>query len=286
VGELTREVSLDHGNHVCWAYGSDQEHQEVLTHFLKEGLESNQRVLYLSRRFTDEKVMSYLREAGVAADDVFRSGQLVFLDAETAYVGEEGFQPERMEQAFRQAAAQAVDDGYRGLRAASETEWLLPTFVDPARFVEYEYWIDRVVAGLPQIGLCGYDARHLNPDWLLALQAVHPHQITGPSVRQTPFRVGSGMNGEIVVEGEVDATCHEAFRLALRAVAARGAEEVVLDLEALDFISLTALRVLVDFGWELNLEGRSFFLRSLPEVAKRIMHPALGCGRLSNLQLA
>src|SRR5207245_7450946 len=76
------------------------------------------------------------------SSDVCSSDLLVFLNAETAYLGEEGFQPERMEQAFRQAATQAVADGYRGLRAASETEWLMPAFVSPASFVEYELWVE------------------------------------------------------------------------------------------------------------------------------------------------
>jgi anti-anti-sigma factor len=259
----------------------------VLTRFLKDGLERNERVLYLARRFSETSVMGYLREAGVPAERFSDTGQLVFLDAEAAYLGEDGFQAQRMEQAFRQAAAQAVDDGFSGLRAASETEWLMPRFVNPSRFVEYEFCVDHVVQSLPQIGLCGYDARYLDPDCLLALQAVHPHRITGPSVRQSPFRIARGELGEIVVDGEVDGSCHEAFRLALGAVAAaHEPEEVVLDLERLRFISLSALRVLVDFGWELNLEERSLILRSLPEVARRIMHPSLGFDRPSNLHLA
>jgi len=266
---------LQHGDHICWIYGSDEEHREVLTHFLKEGLEGNERVLYLTRHFTDERVIEYLREAGMAAEDFLGSGQLVFLNAEAAYLGEEGFQPERMEQAFRQAATQAVADGYRGLRAASETEWLMPAFVSPASFVEYELWVDRVVASLPQIGLCGYDARHSNPDWLLALQAVHPYQIIGSSVRQSPFTVSSGHEGEIVVEGEVDWDCQEAFRLALGAGAACAPEALVIDLAGLQFIDLSGLRTLVELGRELNSEGRAVRLRSCPEVAKRIMHPSV-----------
>src|SRR2546429_9622463 len=59
---------LRHGDHICWIYGSDEEHREVLTHFLKEGLEGNERVLYLTRHFTDETVMEYLREAGGASE--------------------------------------------------------------------------------------------------------------------------------------------------------------------------------------------------------------------------
>src|SRR2546425_5054197 len=110
-----------HGDHICWIYGSDEEHREVLTHFLKEGLEGNERVLYLTRHFTDETVMEYLREAGGAAEDVLPSGQLGFLNAETAYLGEERLPAERLAQALLQAATQDVADGDRGRPAASQT---------------------------------------------------------------------------------------------------------------------------------------------------------------------
>src|SRR2546422_9091313 len=84
---------LQHGDHICWIYGSDEEHREVLTHFLKEGLEGNERVLYLTRHFTDERVIEYLREAGVAADEYLCSRLAVFLQAGTGDHGQRCFQP-------------------------------------------------------------------------------------------------------------------------------------------------------------------------------------------------
>src|SRR2546421_8256572 len=83
--------------------------------------------------------------------------------------------------------------------------------------------------------------RHSNPDWLLALQAVHPHQIIGSSVQPSPFTVSSGDKGEIVVSGEVDWECQDAFRLALGAGAACGPETLVIDLAGLAFIDLSGL---------------------------------------------
>src|SRR2546425_12758837 len=96
---------LQHGDHICWIYGSDEEHREVLTHFLKEGLEGNERVLYLTRHFTDETVMEYLREAGVAAEDVLPPGELVFLNAATGYPRGEGLPAGSIEQAVLQGAS-------------------------------------------------------------------------------------------------------------------------------------------------------------------------------------
>jgi anti-anti-sigma factor len=230
--------------------------------------------------------MGYLREEGIAVEEVLGSGQLVFLDAEAAYLDEDGFQPERMGNVFREAAIQALVDGYRGLRAASETEWLIPEFVSPASFVEYELWVDHIVAGLPQIGLCGYDARYSSPEWLQAIQAVHSHRITGRSVPQSPFTVASGDRGEIVVRGEVDWTCREAFQLALAAAAACAPQDVVLDLDGLQFVDLSGLRALPGLARALRAEGRTLTLRSLSSIARRVIHPALGFQLPSNLRIS
>jgi anti-anti-sigma factor len=210
----------------------------------------------------------------------------VFLDAEAAYLGEDGFQPKRMGDAFRQAATQAVVDGYRGLRAASETEWLIPEFVSPASFVLYELWVDHIVASLPQIGLCGYDARSSRPEWLQAIQAVHPHRITGRSIPQAPFTITSGDQGEIVVRGEVDWRCREAFQLALAAAAAYAPADMVLDLDGLRFIDLSGLRALPGLARALRAEGRTLTLRSLSSVAKRVLHPSVGFQLPSNLRIS
>src|ERR671924_1996297 len=65
---------IQQGTHICWTYGSDQEHREVLTNFLKGGLERNERVLFLTRRSHDETALAYLRDAGVEVEEYLRSG--------------------------------------------------------------------------------------------------------------------------------------------------------------------------------------------------------------------
>jgi anti-anti-sigma regulatory factor len=271
---------LQSGDHVCWIYDSDKEHREILTRFFKEGLERDERLLYLARRFTVENVTAYLQDAGIEVKDALRSGQLTVMDAEAAYIGEDGFQPERLADASCEEAMQAVVDGYRGLRAASETGWLAAEVVSPARLVEYEFRVDEVVSSLPQIGLCGYDARCVDADWLLALQAVHPSRILSPSARPSPFTI-TRADGAIAIQGEVDQTCCKAFSLALRAVAASlsSRQEMILDLIGLRFRDLTGLRAVARLAETLHAEGRSLTLHVLPEVARKIIfHPSAGFG--------
>jgi anti-anti-sigma regulatory factor len=272
---------LQLGDHVCWIYDSDEEHRKTLTHFVKEGLERDERVLYLARHSTLERVTAYLQDAGIAVKDALRSGQVTVVDAEKAYLSEDGFQPERLADACCEESMQTIVDGYRGLRAASEAGWLVPKAVSPAQLVEYELRVDEVVPRLPQIGLCGYDARYVDANWLLALQAVHTSRITSPSVRPSPFTVTKA-DAVIAVQGEVDWTCREAFSLALRAAAAAipSRQEMVLDLIGLQFGDPTGLLSLAGLAERLDGEGRSLTLRVLPEVTREIIFHLSGRFRL------
>jgi anti-anti-sigma regulatory factor len=259
----------------------------VLTRFVNEGLQRNERILYLGHRFDRGSVLEYLRDAGVAAEGYCRSGQLILQDGRhdprRAWFAR-GFQPERSVRVFQQAAAQAIADGYRGLRVASESDWLLSELVSPPDWVEFELGVNDLVVGTPLIGLCGYDARLCDHDWLLALQAVHTRRITGPSARQSPFAIG-GDGRKIVIEGAVDWSCRESLRRALRAAVSCGSEELVIDLGPLRFIDLSCLRILVELGRELGLEGRSLRLRSCTEIARMVLHPSLGFDQPWTLQL-
>lgn len=195
---------LQSGNHVCWIYDSDEEHREILTRFFKEGLERNERLLYLARRFTVENVTAYLEDTGIEVKDALRSGQLMVMDAETAYLGKDGFQPERLADASCQVAMQAVVDGYRGLRAASETGWLVPDVVSPTRLLEYEFRVDEAVSSLPQIGLCGYDARSVDADYHLLRQRGERQQCPVPSPAGTGAAVLHHRQGDPRSYGQGD----------------------------------------------------------------------------------
>jgi anti-anti-sigma factor len=286
ISELKADAELYPGDHVCWTYASDQEHREVLTRFLAQGLERNERVLYLGHRYDEETVLGYLQEAGVADEDFRRLGQLVVQDIHRALQGDGSFPSKGGGQVLEQAATRAVADGHRGLRVASESGSVAPALLSAAALLEHELWATPMVVRAPLTALCGYDARFCQPDWLLAVQAVHPLRVTGSSVRPSPFRVGSGNCGETVLEGKVDWRCRAAFRLALQAAAVCGPAELVVDLAGLEFIDLSGLRVLVELCQELNSKRRSLILRSPPEVVRRIMHPSLGFDPPSNLHLS
>ena len=53
---------LKPGDHLCCIYETDEDHRDLLTPYLRQGLERNEKVVYIVDARTAETVLGYLRE--------------------------------------------------------------------------------------------------------------------------------------------------------------------------------------------------------------------------------
>src|SRR5688572_16202481 len=79
-------MHLQSGDHVCWAYGSDAEHREVLTSYLLDGLHRHERVAYYAPNGGQDRAAEYLTDAGQDVPALLAGGQLLVEPAEDAYL--------------------------------------------------------------------------------------------------------------------------------------------------------------------------------------------------------
>ena len=61
-------TGLEPGEHLCWLYETEEEHRAVLTSFIRQGLEREEKVLYIVDAHTAETVLGYLRDDGLETD--------------------------------------------------------------------------------------------------------------------------------------------------------------------------------------------------------------------------
>src|SRR5688572_20225699 len=104
VGMATPETSrrireLGRHDHVCWIYGSDEEHRAGLVEYVDAGLRLGERVMVASasaHRSADNglPVTTALGRAGVPVEAARATGQLVLTSAEQEYAGHGGFDPD------------------------------------------------------------------------------------------------------------------------------------------------------------------------------------------------
>jgi DNA-binding CsgD family transcriptional regulator len=176
IAELTR------GDHACCLYETEEEHRSVLTSFLRQGLERNEKVLYIVDTHTAEAVLDYLRDDGLDVEPYLARGQLSILGRDETYMRGGLFDPDEMMALLRAETEQALVEGYQALRITGEMSWALLGLPGSERLIEYETRVNEVFRGGSCLAICQYDRRAFSPALLLDVLCTHPIAVVGAAV--------------------------------------------------------------------------------------------------------
>jgi anti-anti-sigma regulatory factor len=233
------------GDHACWIFDDDDRCLREMARFVQAGLARRQRVVYLTASLTPSALQVALQARGVHAAEAAAAGRLAILPARDAYLTDGRFDPARVLRLTQDAVAEAVRDGYAGLRAVSDLSWTLarPPGVD--RLVRYEIEANRLFLDGLAVGACLYDRRRFDPDLLRALAAAHP--CTNPARAddgwRPPLRIRREPTG-LWLRGAADATNRDALAAALGVVVDGAGGPVRVDVSELTFLDAAAAGLL------------------------------------------
>ncbi len=174
--------SLKPGDHLCCIYRTEEEHKQVVSLFVRLGLEKNQKVIYIVDAHTAETVTGYLREEGVDLDNYMETGRFVILTGDETYTKDGKFDPDAMIALLKEETNKALDQGFSAFRVTGEMTWALKDLPGTERLIEYENKLNRFIPAHRCIGLCQYDKRRFSPSVLLDVLRTHPHAIIGTEV--------------------------------------------------------------------------------------------------------
>jgi PAS domain S-box-containing protein len=173
---------LEPGDHLCFIYETEEEHRAVLTSFLRQGLERDERVLYVADAHTLETITAYLRGAGLDVESHLNRGQLVVLTANDSYLRRGTFDPDAMIALMRSETKRALSDGYSALRVTGEMTWALHGLSGSDRLIEYEAKLNSFFPGSRCLTVCQYDRRRFEPKVLLDVLRTHSIAIMNTEV--------------------------------------------------------------------------------------------------------
>ncbi len=170
-------LRLDHGDHLCGLYETDDEHLQLLMSFVLGGLQGNQKVVCIDDTHTAHELRRRLPAED--AEDAEKHGQLVFLTSRDVYVHGGAFDPERTIGLLKAWTEQALAEGYEALRVTGEMRWALGDLPGSEHLTRYEALVDRYFQDSACIGLCRYDRRVFPPEMLLDVLRTHPKALIG-----------------------------------------------------------------------------------------------------------
>ena len=170
---------LQPGDHLCCIYETEEEHRELITSYLKRGLEKREKVIYIVDVRTAETVLGYLRDAGVEVEPYLSSGQLSILSVGESYMASGVFDPDGMIGMLADETEKALAEGYSALRVTGEMSWALRGLPGSGRLMEYEAKLNRFFPGRKCLAICQYDMRRFEPSILLNVLSTHPFAVIG-----------------------------------------------------------------------------------------------------------
>ncbi len=180
IEELNNKLlRLEPGDHMCCLYETEEEHRRLLTPYLQQGLDNDQKVIYITDARTGQQVLDYL---GGEVEELTGSGRLQLAAASDSYLRDGVFDPDRMIELLDREASRALKDGYTALRVTGEMSWALRGDPGSERLIEYETKLNDFLPGKPITALCQYDRRRFGADVLRDVLRTHPIVVVGLEV--------------------------------------------------------------------------------------------------------
>jgi hypothetical protein len=167
-----------------------EERIEVLSSYLRQGLERGEKVLCVIDKGSPDALLDALsfRDAGLEAQRL--SGQLSFAPIEeTAKPGESGL--DGMSAWLETEERLALCQGYSALRVTIEMGWILRGGVRAADLLAFELGLHTFLKGRKCTVLCQYERKKFKPALLLYVLSVHPKIIFERELHDNYFFLAS-----------------------------------------------------------------------------------------------
>ncbi|MCU1337992.1 MAG: Adenylate cyclase [Bryobacterales bacterium] len=177
------------GDHLCSIYENHEEQLAVAVPFIKIGLDRREKCVYIADDDNVENFQNTLRREGVDVDQALKSKSLTVLRKDQAYMKRGCFDPEWMFDFWSEAARKAVSEGFTGLRASGETEWVARGGRGLERWMEYESTVSHTLADTRCATLCQYNSRIFPAELIRDVIRTHSTAVYGGTVCRNMYFV-------------------------------------------------------------------------------------------------
>lgn len=235
-----REASIDDAgvlephDHVAWV-GSADELDSVASAAFADGARRGEKLLFVAEDPDPARL------GGVdGLEGLLTTGQLELLAVDAVYGTGKAFSASAQLATFEGVLADALADGYRGIRVVADNTPLVRGDEESfRRWLAWEQLTDRFQASSMVTGVCFFDRAALSGERRADLAALHP--VRCASIADPPFSVFSDGNA-VSVTGTIDGLSAERFGRILGTVPVD--RPLVVDLSGSESVDREALLVL------------------------------------------
>jgi len=179
-------AELTHPRHICAFFNSEDEEYRVLMPFIRDGLDCGQKAVHVVSSDRRDRHVGRLSAGGIDASAAQDSGQLDLRIDTDVYLGNGGFDGDRMLQAFERMASKTAE----GLsRIVCQMAWAIdhPSCIHD--LIAFEARVNDVWARHEDAVVCVYDLAKFSGAVVMDVMRTHPMIIVGGTLQRNPFFV-------------------------------------------------------------------------------------------------
>jgi two-component system, chemotaxis family, sensor kinase Cph1 len=143
-------------------FTTGSERMEVASEFLRGGLDSGQRAIYICCEERPDEVQQQLTHRGIPVAQAEAAGSLVIGTASETYLKDGVFLTERMLTLLNETVEGALNDGFVGVRVCADMSWVLD-MAAVEDVLAYEALCNQFVTSCRATGLCLFDRARFPP---------------------------------------------------------------------------------------------------------------------------
>lgn len=275
-------TDLTVNDHACLTFGEREELLDLTAAFVRDGLSSGLKVVWLSDEAPVQAVPELARRGIVAATAV-AAGRLTAEAWEGRLLSGQAFTADQAMAWLSGEMAACRDEGFPGLRIAVDMSWALRPVTGVEQLPDFEAGVAAALAGTTVSVLCQYDRERFDPVTLASVAAFHTRSVAAATYYQDAvLRICRQYAPPgIRLAGEIDFRAQEPLALAL-AEAIRLDGHITVNMADLTFVDAPCIRMIVDAARGLSA-SRPVALQCPPGIASRFV--LFGAADVPNLSL-
>ncbi|WP_306054146.1 MEDS domain-containing protein [Natronococcus wangiae] len=187
-GPATQIEGYEYGtaDHFGLVYETREEQFTAVVPYIEQGIERNERCMYIASDNTRAEVLEALRAGGIDVDAALETGQLSIHTVEETYLEGGEFEVDE----GRTLLGSAMEDAlaaYDGFRVTAEETWLIGDGGRHEAFMACESHVNDLLDGENAMALCQYNRDELSPEIIADAIRTHPYLIYDGTVCQNVF---------------------------------------------------------------------------------------------------
>jgi anti-anti-sigma regulatory factor len=274
VGADTQITDLTVNDHACLTFGEPEELLDLTAAFVRDGLSSGLKVVWLSDA-PPEQAVSELARRGIAVESAAAAGQMTAAAWEGHLLSGQAFTADHAMGWLSGEMAACRREGFPGLRVAVDMSWALRPVTGVEQLPDFEEGVAAALAGTTVSVLCQYDRERFDPVTLASVAVFHTRSVAAATYHQDAvLRICRQYAPPgIRLAGEIDFKAEEPLALAL-AEAIRLDGDITVNMADLGFIDASCVRMIVDATRGLAASRRVVLQCHAPIAARFVLFGA------------